>query len=148
MFDPSALECASCESLVNHQDSIPIRLHRNSEVCARRRNSSLEITTVDALTEWHPRRELRKIPYARGIYQALHELDPSSLFVDRALKYGCFLEVASSNHLLNFPLTLDFQSLAGSDQQNACVLDTFSGSLVESLIVSVRDSSLIFNFYV
>ena len=140
MFNPSALECASCESLVNHQDSIPICLHRNSEVCARRRNSSLEITTVDTLTGWHPRREFRKIPHALETCRALYQLDPSSLFVDRALKYCCFLEVASSNHMLNFPLTLDFQSLAGSNQQDACVLDTFSGSLVESLIISVRDS--------
>ena len=140
MFNPSALECASCEALVNHQDSIPIRLHRNSEVCARRRNSSLEITTVDTLTEWHPRRKLRKIPHALETCRALLQLDPSSLFVDSALKYCCFLEVASSNHMLNFPLTLDFQSLAGSNQQDACVLDTFSGSLVESLIISVRDS--------
>ena len=81
---------------------------------------------MDTLTEWYPRRELQRIPHALRICQALSELDPSSLFVDIALKYGCFLEVASSNHILNFPLTLDFQSLVGSDQQDACVLDTWN----------------------
>jgi len=90
MFNPSARICASCEALVNRQDSIPIPRHRNSEFCARRRNSSLEITTVDTLTEWYPRRELQRIPHALRICQALSELDPSSLFVVRALRYGCF----------------------------------------------------------
>jgi len=79
------------------------------------------------------------IPNAAKICQELSELDPSSSFVEKALKYGSFLEVASSGHTLNFPLTLDFHSLGGSHQQDVCVLDTFSGSLIESLVVSVSD---------
>jgi len=114
MFNPSKLICASCEELVIHQDNIPIPLHRNSEFCARRRNARLEITTVDTLTEWCPRREIQKIHHAIRICQDLSELDPSSLFVGKALKYGYFLEVASSNHILNFPLTLDFHSPGGT----------------------------------
>jgi len=64
MFNPSKLICASCEELVIHQNNIPIPLHRNSECCAHKRNAKLEITTVDTLNEWYPRRDIRKISHA------------------------------------------------------------------------------------
>ena len=119
--------------------NLPISLHRNSVCCALSRNSRLEFPSVDILKESYPTRQIGEIPGILLIDSALSTADQNALPIHKAILYRQFLDVASSDHRLDFSLSLHCYLYGGSDWHNFSVLQTYSGSLVESLIVSVSN---------
>ena len=67
----------------------------------------------------------------------LSKLDQTSPSVEIAMKYKSFLEVASTEHRLDLCLTLGVYMLGYRWGHDICVLETFSGTLIEFLIASV-----------
>ena len=122
-----------------HQTNLPISLHRNSESCALSRNSRLKFLSADILKESYPARQVNGIAELSAIDSTLSSVDQFALPVQKANLYRQFLEVASSDHRLDFSLSLHCFMPGGLNWRRFCVLQTFSGSLVESLIVSVSN---------
>ena len=141
MYKSSNLVCATCEEVVVHQTNLPISLHRNSECCAISRNSRLVFPSADILKESYPARQLDEFPDLLTIDSALSAADHSALPVQKANLYRQFLAVASSDHRLDFSLSLHCFLQGGLNWRYFSVLQTYSGSLVESLIVSVSKIS-------
>jgi hypothetical protein len=73
------------------------------------------------------------------IDSTLSTADQLALPIQKANLYRQFLEVATSDHRLDFSLSLHCFMHGGLNWRGFCVLQTYSGSLVESLIVSVSD---------
>ena len=139
MYKSSNLVCSTCEEVVVHQPNLPISLHRNSEGCALSRNSRLEFPSADILKESYPARQTDDIAELSVIDSTLSIVDQTSFPVQKANLYRRFLAVASSDHRVDFSLSLLCFLYGRTEWRDCCVLQTYSGSLVESLIVSVSN---------
>ena len=139
MYKSSNLICATCEDVVVHQTNLPISLHRNSESCAHSRNSRLEFPSADIQRGSYPVRQMDMIPGISIIDVTLSSCGQQLLPIQKANLYWHFLAVASSEHRVEFSLSLHCFLHGGSNWRDFCVLQTYSGSLVESLIVSVSN---------
>ena len=135
----SVLVCSTCEELVSHQTNLPISLHRNSASCACSRNSRLEFPSADIQKDSYPARQISEIPDILSLDSTLSALVHPSLPIQKARLYRQFLAVASSDHRLDFSLSLHCFLQGGSNWLDFSVIQTYSGSLVESLIVSVSN---------